>query len=61
MILLSHKVAYTTNKEERNMIRTRVYEKQWGGSTMDYIQHFDNMTEIKKFRLQTGFKVVVEK
>lgn len=43
------------------MIRARVYEVQWGGSVMDYIQYFANTTEIKKFKLQTGFKVVVEK
>lgn len=42
------------------MIRARVYEIQWGGSIMDYVTYFENMTEVKKFRLQTGFKVVIE-
>lgn len=43
------------------MIKVRVYEQQWGGTVCDYVTYFESMLEIKKFRLETGFKVEVIK
>ena len=43
----------------KRYLKVRVYEKQWGGFTADYVRYFDNYSQVAQFALETGFNTKI--